>query len=50
MMWYGRQTFRLKSEDETRSAVLIALALSESDNASSWDTIYEPTSFFVGQE
>ena len=49
MMWYGRQTFRLKSEDETRSAVLIALALSESDNASSWDTIYEPTSFFVGK-
>ncbi len=29
MMWYGRQTFRLQNEDETKSAVLIALALSE---------------------
>ena len=49
MMWYGRLTFRLQNEDETKSAVLIALALSESDNASSWETIYEPTSFFVGK-
>lgn len=49
MMWYGRQAFRLKSEDETKSAVLIALALSEDDNALSWDKIYEPTSFFVGK-
>ncbi len=49
MMWYGRQTFRLKNEDETKSAVLIALALSEDDNALSWDKIYEPTSFFVGK-
>ena len=48
-MWYGRQTFRLKNEDETKSAVLIALALSEDDNALSWDKIYEPTSFFVGK-
>ncbi|MFZ5944735.1 MAG: DUF3160 domain-containing protein [Bacillota bacterium] len=49
MMWYGRLTFRLKSADETRSAVLITLALSKDINLSSWDKIYQPTKFFVGQ-
>ncbi len=49
MMWYGRMTFRLKSEDETRSAVLITLALSQDDNTIKWDRIYEPTCFFVGK-
>jgi hypothetical protein len=49
MMWYGRMTFRLKSEDETRSAVLMTLALGKGDNVQSWDKIYQPTNFFVGK-
>ena len=48
MMWYGRMTFRLKNEDESRSALLLTLALSEEDKLSRWDRIYQPTSFFVG--
>lgn len=49
MMWYGRMTFRLKSEDETKSAVLMTLALAEGDNGRKWDKIYQPTCFFVGK-
>ncbi len=50
MMWYGRLNFRLKSEDETRSAVLITLALGSSDEIrKSWQTIYDPTCFLVGK-
>ncbi len=48
MMWYGRLTFRFKSEDETKSAALTVLALNQGSNASSWNRIYEPTSFFAG--
>jgi len=49
MMWYGRMTFRFKSEDEVRSAVLTTLALSDKDAKESWERIYEPTNFFVGK-
>lgn len=49
MMWYGRLTFRLKDEDETRSAVLINLALNQGDNLQSWEKLYQPTAFFVGK-
>ena len=49
MMWYGRLTFRLKDEGETRSAALITMALSQGDNYKSWAKIYEPTNFFVGK-
>lgn len=49
MMWYGRITFRLDSEDETKSAVLMTLALGEGDNGSKWNHIYQPTNFFVGR-
>ena len=49
MMWYGRMTFRLKDEDQTRSAVLMTLALNENDNFQKWDKIYQPTCFFVGK-
>ncbi len=49
MMWYGRQTFRLKNEDETKSAVLIALALAQEENRQRWDGIYAPTSFLAGR-
>ncbi|HJX37244.1 MAG TPA: DUF3160 domain-containing protein, partial [Anaerolineae bacterium] len=53
MMWYGRLNFRLKELDETRSALLIAQALSrveiDGEPASRiWARIYEPTVFFVG--
>jgi hypothetical protein len=49
MMWYGRMTFRVKNEDETRSAVLMTLALNQGDNFQRWERIYQPTSFFVGR-
>ncbi len=49
MMWYGRMTFRLKNEDETRSAVLISLALNQGSNLQHWEKIYEPSCFFVGK-
>lgn len=49
MMWYGRMNFRLKNEDETRSAVLMTLALQEQANLADWDKIYQTSNFFVGQ-
>lgn len=53
MMWYGRFNFRLKEPEETRSALLIAQALSrveiDGEPASDlWERIYGPTVFFVG--
>jgi len=53
MMWYGRINFRLKELDETRSALLIAQALSRVEIGGEpasriWERIYEPTVFFVG--
>ncbi|MCG9969885.1 DUF3160 domain-containing protein [Pelotomaculum terephthalicicum JT] len=49
MMWYGRLNFRFKSEDETRSALLITMALGKGENRRMWDDIYATTSFFVGK-
>lgn len=49
MMWYGRMTFRAKDEDETRSAVLITLALHDDQVFSPWAGIYDTTEFFVGR-
>jgi hypothetical protein len=49
MTWYGRMTFRLKSEDETKSAALMTLALREGDHSQKWERIYQPTGFFVGK-
>lgn len=49
MMWYGRLTFRFKTDDEIRSAMLISLALDDKDSFADWETIYEPTSFLVGK-
>lgn len=49
MMWYGRLTFRMKNEDEIKSAILITLALNKENNQKSWDKIYEPVNFFVGK-
>lgn len=49
MLWYGRLTFRLASEDEARTAVLITLALDKNGTGQSWDNIYQTTAFFAGQ-
>lgn len=54
MMWYGRVTFRVKSESETQSALLLTLALANGQASNRkasdlWQAIYEPTAFFVGQ-
>ena len=50
MMYLGRLTFRLKSDDETKSALLMTAALNESEERyKAWDMIYEPTVFFVGK-
>ncbi len=49
MMWYGRQTFRFKLEDELRSAVLLTLALQKAETQALWERIYEPSTFFVGR-
>jgi hypothetical protein len=49
MMWYGRMSFRLKNEDEVKSAVLITLALNEKENRSGYDKITAPIEFLVGR-
>jgi len=49
MMWYGRLTFRMKNDDEIKSALLITLALNSGNNQNSWNKIYEPVNFFVGK-
>lgn len=50
LMYYGRMTFRLKEEDETRSALLMVEALKNSDDArNDWRRLYEPIGFFVGE-
>jgi hypothetical protein len=60
MMWYGRMTFRLKTDNpdtgraETRSALLLVHALRTADVAyrpalEVWADLYEPTVFFVGR-
>lgn len=53
MMWYGRITFRLKSVEETKSALLMTEALQSAQAGDmqaeeAWARIYEPTAFFVG--
>ncbi|HSR35328.1 MAG TPA: DUF3160 domain-containing protein, partial [Anaerolineae bacterium] len=60
MMWYGRMTFRLTTDDpevgraETRSALLLAHALRTADIAyrpalEAWADLYNSTVFFVGR-
>ena len=50
MMYLGRLTFRLKTDEETQSALLITMALAGSEDLQkSWDRLYEPTVFFVGK-
>jgi hypothetical protein len=60
MMWYGRMTFRLRTDDpdvgraETRSALLLVYALRQAEvNGQpallAWADLYNPTVFFVGR-
>lgn len=49
MMWYGRITFLFNDEDMIRSAILMTAALNASDLGRSWDALYEPVGFFVGE-
>jgi len=49
MMWYGRLTFRMKSEDEVKSALLITFALNKENDRNSWNKIYDTVNFFVGK-
>jgi hypothetical protein len=60
MMWYGRMTFRLKTDDpdigraETRSALLLVQALRAAEvrggpALDAWLDLYNPTVFFVGR-
>ena len=55
MMWYGRLTFRLIDDFETRRALLVTQALrtaTAADGSSAaklWQNIYEPTVFIVGK-
>jgi hypothetical protein len=60
MMWYGRMTFRLKTDDpevgraESRAAVLVVRALRNAEvrgrpAQEAWMELYEPTVFFVGR-
>lgn len=53
MMWYGRMTFRLKSDHETIQAMMITDAMQSAYHnglaADFWYTIYEITSYFVGE-
>lgn len=54
MMWYGRMTFRLASENETRSALLLLRALRNTQvnglpALEVWTDLYNPTAFLVGR-
>ncbi|MHC1782709.1 MAG: DUF3160 domain-containing protein [Anaerolineaceae bacterium] len=55
MMWYGRLTFRLRDEFETRRALLMTSALRSAKTADGttaealWRNIYDPTVFIVGK-
>lgn len=55
MMWYGRLTFRLTDDFETRRALLVTQAVRTAVNADGnpaltlWENIYEPTVFIVGK-
>lgn len=48
MMWYGRLTFRINSDEETKSALLINRAMKDSEVLTNWNRIYDVTSFFMG--
>jgi hypothetical protein len=55
MMWYGRLTFRLNDDFETRRALLLVQAIRSATAADGtpavtlWQNIYDPTVFIVGK-
>jgi len=55
MMWYGRLTFRLNDDFETRRALLLTQAVRSATAEDGtpaltlWENIYEPTVFIVGK-
>ena len=55
MMWYGRLTFRLNDDFETRRALLVTQAVRSAVTEDGtpaltlWENIYEPTVFIVGK-
>jgi hypothetical protein len=56
MMWYGRLTFRLRDDFETRRALLLVQALRSAQSPDGttpaitlWQNIYDPTVFIVGK-
>jgi hypothetical protein len=55
MMWYGRLTYRLRDEFETRRALLMTQVLRTATAPDGtpavrlWQNIYEPTTFIVGK-
>ena len=55
MMWYGRLTYRLRDDFETRRALLMTQTLRTSTTADGtsamtlWQNLYEPTVFIVGK-
>jgi hypothetical protein len=55
MMWYGRLTFRLRDDFETRRALLLVQALRKAQSTDGtsaitlWQNIYDPTVFIVGK-
>ncbi len=53
MMWYGRIMFRVKSDNETVQAIMISDGMQTASHngmaSDYWDTIYEITSYFVGE-
>ncbi len=50
LMWYGRINFRLKSDEETKSSILMTQALRNNKVAfKNWEIIFNPVSFFVGK-
>lgn len=48
MMWYGRLSFRQNDRDQSRSALLMTLAMEDSGALADWESVYTVTSFFVG--
>jgi len=50
MMWYGRINWRMKMDEETKSAILMTQILRDNKKAFKyWEMIFNPINFFVGK-
>ena len=49
MMWFGRQNFLAASPDLMRDSLTIARWMGSGDLKKQWESIYDPTTFFVGE-